>query len=81
MDKLIIGMSRGFYHWIVFTKNGFVYGFGRNNCGQIDSNNKDKQLILVLINGFIKEKVIAISRGSSHSLALTESGHALSWDL
>jgi alpha-tubulin suppressor-like RCC1 family protein len=37
MDKFVIDMSCGYYHLIVLTKNGFAFGFGRNNCGQIGS--------------------------------------------
>jgi RCC1 and BTB domain-containing protein len=81
IEKHIVDISCGYFHNILLTNRGQVYSFGRNNCGQIGCNNENvlNQLTPILINGFNSEKVIAISCGGNHSLALTESGHVFSW--
>ena len=67
-------------HTIVLTNSGEVYSWGWNNWGQIGIGS-DENVVSVpqQLNGFNGEKVKAISCGSYHSLALTESGHVFSW--
>jgi alpha-tubulin suppressor-like RCC1 family protein len=55
-----------------------VYAWGENGSGQI-GNGRRHQLILIKVNGFNEEKVIQISCGYNHSMALTESGRVFSW--
>jgi len=79
-EKQIIDICCGEYHTIVLTISGEVYSWGNNESGQIGIGSDDKCVsVPTLLNAFNGEKVKAISCGSIHSLALTESGRVFSW--
>jgi alpha-tubulin suppressor-like RCC1 family protein len=81
-DKQIIDTCCGVSHSLVLTNSGQVYAWGSNEFGQIGNERSDKnecQLIPIKVNGFNEEKVIQISCGGYHSMALTESGRVFSW--
>jgi alpha-tubulin suppressor-like RCC1 family protein len=81
-DKQIIDICCGFRHTLVLTNSGEVYAWGDNKKGQIGngkSGENECQLIPIKVNGFNDEKVIHISCGGWHSMALTESGRVFSW--
>jgi RCC1 and BTB domain-containing protein len=80
-DKNIIDICCGFGHSLVLTNSGEVYAWGLNEYGQVGNRSYSKQLIPQKVNGFNDEKVVMISCGSHHSMALTESGHVFSWGL
>jgi hypothetical protein len=63
----------------VLTNCGEVYAWGSNHCGQIGNGCNDAQLIPIKVKGFNNEKVVMISCGYEHSMALTECGHVYSW--
>jgi RCC1 and BTB domain-containing protein len=75
----IVDISCGCCHSLVLTQTGHVYGFGRNDYGQIGCTNYPHQLTPIKINGFNNEKVISVSCGYEHSLALTEYGEVYGW--
>jgi RCC1 and BTB domain-containing protein len=79
VNKFVNDISCGHLHSIVLTQTGEVYAFGYNNRGELGVGNNTNQLIPTLVNGFNSEKIIAISCGTYHSLALTESGQLYSW--
>jgi hypothetical protein len=73
-------VSCGYYHTIVLTDSGDVYSFGHNVYGECGNNGFNSyQLTPFKINGFNGHKIIGISCGKHHSLALTESGHVFGW--
>jgi alpha-tubulin suppressor-like RCC1 family protein len=80
-DKQIIDICCGVWHSLVLTNSGDVYAWGRNTERQIGNTSIHNQFIPIKVNGFNNEKVIQISCGSCHSMALTESGRVLSWGL
>jgi hypothetical protein len=63
----------------VLTNCGEVYAWGSNYSGQIGNGNNSDQLIPIKVNGFNNERVVMISCGWFHSMALTECGHVYSW--
>jgi alpha-tubulin suppressor-like RCC1 family protein len=52
---------------------------GLNDFGQIGNGCNSNQLIPIKVNGFNNERVVMISCGWRHSMALTECGHVYSW--
>ncbi len=79
-EKIIIDICCGFKHSLALTQLREVYGWGYNKHGQLGiGGDCDFQLAPMKVNGFNDEKVSAISCGSYHSLALTESGLVFSW--
>jgi alpha-tubulin suppressor-like RCC1 family protein len=78
-NEFVVDISCGFRHSLVLTNSGEVYAWGRNYWGQIGNSCYDDQLIPIKVKGFNSERVVMISCGSSHSMALTECGHVYSW--
>jgi alpha-tubulin suppressor-like RCC1 family protein len=81
-DEKIVDISCGSDHTIVLTNCGEVYAWGWNDWGQVGNVKIDYfeyQAKPIKVNGFNEEKVVMISCGCSHSMALTESGHVFSW--
>ncbi len=85
-DKQIIDICCGFSHSLALTSSGEVYAWGYNKFGQIANRRKglnewfnECQSIPIKVNGFNDEKVIEISCGLCHSMALTQSGRVFSW--
>jgi hypothetical protein len=63
----------------VLTNCGEVYAWGSNYYEQIGNGCNSDQLIPIKVKGFSNERVVMISCGSRHSMALTECGHVYSW--
>jgi hypothetical protein len=78
-DKQIIDTCYGCDHSLVLTNCGEVYAWGWNQFGEVGDGSNDIQLIPIKLNAFNDEKVIQISCGYLHSMALTESGRVFSW--
>jgi alpha-tubulin suppressor-like RCC1 family protein len=78
-DKQIIDICFGSGHSLVLTNNGEVYAWGLNSDQQVWDKRYSNQMIPIKVNGFNDEKVIMISCGYCHSMALTESGRVFSW--
>jgi hypothetical protein len=78
-NEFVIDISCGHDHSLVLTNCGEVYAWGYNSLGQIGSGCNRDQLIPIKVKGFNNERVVMISCGWSHSMALTECGHVYSW--
>ena len=74
----VIGLSTGDYHILALLESGKVYGWGRNSEGQLGNGNTRESNRPQLIEA-IPDKVVAISAGEYHSLALLESGEVYGW--
>jgi hypothetical protein len=78
-NEFVIDISCGVCHSLVLTNCGEVYAWGSNYWGQIGNGSNDNQLIPIKVKGFNNERVVMISCGWWHSMALTECGHVYSW--
>jgi alpha-tubulin suppressor-like RCC1 family protein/tRNA A-37 threonylcarbamoyl transferase component Bud32 len=78
-NEFVIDISCGAYHSLVLTNCGEVYAWGSNDWGQIGNGCNSDQLIPIKVKGFNNERVVMISCGWTHSIALTECGHVYSW--
>jgi alpha-tubulin suppressor-like RCC1 family protein len=78
-NEFVVDISCGEVHSLVLTNCGEVYAWGGNYCGQIGNGCNYDQLKPIKVNGFNNEKVVMISCGFGHSMALTECGHVYSW--
>jgi alpha-tubulin suppressor-like RCC1 family protein len=78
--RFINDIKCGSYHSLALTNNE-VYAWGKNSSGQIGNGNNENQLEPIKVSGFKGEKIISISCGAKHSLALTENGKVFSWGL
>jgi alpha-tubulin suppressor-like RCC1 family protein len=78
-NEFVIAISCGANHSLVLTNCGEVYAWGYNYWGQIGNGCNDNQLKPIKVKGFNNERVLMISCGGYHSMALTECGHVYSW--
>jgi alpha-tubulin suppressor-like RCC1 family protein/tRNA A-37 threonylcarbamoyl transferase component Bud32 len=78
-NEFVIDISCGAGHSLVLTNCGEVYAWGWNRDGQIGIGCNDNQLIPIKVKGFNNARVVMISCGACHSMALTECGHVYSW--
>jgi alpha-tubulin suppressor-like RCC1 family protein len=78
-NEFVIDISCGYCHSLVLTNCGEVYAWGENGSGQIGNGCNSDQLIPIKVKSFNNERVVMISCGWAHSMALTECGHVYSW--
>jgi alpha-tubulin suppressor-like RCC1 family protein len=77
--EFVIDISCGVLHSLVLTNCGEVYAWGWNIQGQIGNGCNSNQYLPIKVKGFNNERVVMISCGWHHSMALTECGHVYSW--
>ncbi len=78
----IIAVAGGDDHSLALADNGKVYGWGRNDYGQLgnDSTGQADSPVAADTTGVLAGKtVVAISGGHTHSLALTADGKLFAW--
>jgi hypothetical protein len=76
----IVQVSCGCGHSLALTEKGLMFGWGWNNKQQACSdNNNIYQPNLIWLNEFHDEKVVSISCGFQHSMALTENNRVYMW--
>jgi len=68
------------HHLLAFTNKGEVYAWIWNHFQLIQMMELILQRYQIKIDRFDGQKLISISRGFSHSIALTESGRVFSWN-
>jgi hypothetical protein len=61
------------------TNSGKVFSWGSNDLGQIGNTSTVNQYSPMKIDGFNDEKIVMISCGYRHSMALTEKRHVFCW--
>jgi alpha-tubulin suppressor-like RCC1 family protein len=79
-ENKIIEIVAGHHHMMALTETGKVYTWGRNECGQLghDEINTDIHKPKI-VSDLIRENIISICSGYSHSLALSDNGEIFSW--
>eukprot|EP01041_Mallomonas_annulata_P001258 gene1258-2435_t len=65
----------GYYHTLLLSQNGVVYGFGRNDYGQLGLGHTQPRIYgCHAITALRDKNVTAISAGCYHSIAITSNG-------
>jgi len=83
--KVIVAMAAGGSHTLALCSDGTLAAWGSNSSGQLGDNTTFQRTTPVAVNtasgvsSLFGKKVIAISAGSSHSLALCSDGTVSSW--
>ena len=78
-DQRAVAVSAGRAHSLVRTANGTVWSWGRGGGGQLGHGDRQDQLLPKKVEAFAGRRVVAVSAGSSHNLALTADGSVWSW--
>ncbi|XP_043912312.1 probable E3 ubiquitin-protein ligase HERC4 isoform X2 [Protopterus annectens] len=77
--KSLIGLpfmqiSAGGAHSFALTLSGAVFGWGRNNFGQLGLNGEKDRYVPALLKSLRSQKVVYICCGEDHTAALTKEG-------
>ncbi|MDR2152813.1 MAG: hypothetical protein LBO72_08330 [Helicobacteraceae bacterium] len=73
-DKKIVAVAAGDDHSLALDSDGKVYATGRNDDGQLGLGDRDLRKTWTFVKSLEGKKVIAISAGVKHSLALDVNG-------
>jgi alpha-tubulin suppressor-like RCC1 family protein len=75
-DHHVVSVACGQYHTMVVTSNGKVFGFGKNDYGQLGIDSVENQLLPVLVRGALdKQTALEVRCGYYHSIVLCGGAH------
>ena len=77
----VVAVSAGHEHSLALTGNGAVWSWGDGDCGMLGHGDEQNQLLPKKIEAFAGQRVVAVSAGEDHSLALTANGAVLALSL
>ena len=75
----VVAVSAGFGHSLATTAGGAVWSWGVGGCGRLGHGDEQSQLLPRKIEALAGQRVVAVSAGHYHSLALTTDGAVWSW--
>ncbi|KAI3825467.1 hypothetical protein L1987_06956 [Smallanthus sonchifolius] len=81
LSRKVIAIATGEAHTLALTGDGKVYSWGRGTFGRLGNGSEADQHFLVKIefNSTDKVKIVGISAGAYHSIALADDGSVWSW--
>ena len=75
----VIVVSAGEYHSFALTADGALWSWGNGAFGMLGHGDQQSQLPPKKIEAFIGQRVVAVSAGTYHSLAITADGAVFTW--
>jgi len=75
----VVAVSAGESHSLAITADGAVWSWGGGDYGKLGHGDQQSQLLPKKIEAFAGQRVVAVSAGEYHSLALTAGGSVWSW--
>ena len=78
-DHRAVGVSAGREHSLAITADGSVWSWGFGLHGRLGHGDQQSQLLPKKVEAFAEQRVVAVSAGGFHSIALTANGAAWSW--
>ncbi|KAF1323477.1 Hect e3 ubiquitin, partial [Globisporangium splendens] len=69
--KEIIRFACGCYHTIAVSDNGVLFVFGRNNHGQLGTNDTNERVYPFPIEDFLGKRIAMVAAGFYHTIVLT----------
>ena len=78
--QCVVGVSAGEYHSLALTADGAVWSWGFGGHSRLGhSDQQFRQQLPKKVEAFAGQRVVAVSTGDAHSLALTADGAVWSW--
>jgi len=77
--RRVVAVSAGHMHSLAITADGAAWSWGTGGCGKLGHGDQQSQLLPKKIEAFAGLRVVAVSVGHDHSLALTADGAVWSW--
>ena len=78
-DQRVVATSAGGSHCLALTADGAIWSWGYGGFGQLGHGDQQNQLLPKKIEAFADQRVVVVSVGAHHSLALTADGALWSW--
>ena len=75
----VVAVSAGNDHSLAIIADGTVWSWGWGNSGRLGHGDEQDQLLPKKIEALAGQRVLAVSAGGAHSLALTADGAVRSW--
>jgi len=75
----VVAVSAGSYHNLALTADGSVWSWGDGDYGKLGHGNRQNQLLPKMTEALAGRRVVTVSAGGEHSLALTADGAVWSW--
>ena len=72
-------MSAGEYHSLAITTDVSVWSWGFGYHGKLGHGDEQHQLLPKKVEAFAGQRVVAVSAGSSQSIAITADGAVFTW--
>jgi len=77
--RRVVAVSAGGSHSLAITADGAVWSWGTGFFGQLGHGDQHQQLLPKKIEALAGQRVVAVSAGTAHSLALAADGAVWSW--
>ena len=77
--RRVIAVSAGDLHSLAITADGSVWSWGWGGQGRLGHGDQQEQLRPKKVEAFADQRVVAVSAGGAHSLAITADGAVWSW--
>ena len=75
----VVAVSAGELHSLAITADGAVWSWGYGGFGELGHGDEQDQLLPKKVEAFADQRVVAVSAGGFHSLALTADGAVFTW--
>ena len=75
----VVAVTVGAGHSIALTADGAIWSWGFGGDGQLGHGDREGQLLPKTVEAFAGQRVVAVSAGGLHSLAITADGAVWSW--
>ena len=75
----VVAVSAGAFHSLALTADGAVWSWGNGVYGKLGHGDTQAQLLPKKVEALADQRVVAVSAGSSHSLAITADGDVFAW--
>jgi len=75
----VVAVSAGAFHSIAITADGTVWSWGRGFDGSLGHGDQQHQLLPKKVEALAGQRVVAVSAGGYHSLAITADGAVFTW--
>jgi len=75
----VIAVSAGGEHSLALTADGCVWSWGQGGVGALGHGDWQDQLLPKKVEAFAGQRVVAVSAGHNHGLAITADGAVCSW--
>ena len=77
--RRVVGVSAGAHHSFALTADGSVWSWGNGAWGSLGHGDRQHQLLPKKLEAFAGQRVVAVSAGEHHNLAITADGAVWSW--